>query len=232
MSTAFDMDAIRRAYRDDTFFWSLLRERTRSVLDEAVDHEWFAGSTEPAALVLLGTLVRLVQPRKVLQLGTHIGFSAVYLADTLAQNSAPGHFWAVEPDEVALPVARSLVADAGLDDVVTFIQGFSTDVPTATRIASSGPFELIYVDSSHAYAATLEELDLMFEREWVAEGGMVVFHDAALYAASFDPTGSGGVRRALDEWSDKHHPDFRLQVLEPPFWPSGCGLGLLARRPG
>ena len=231
MSTTFHMDAIRRAYRDDTFFWSLLRARTCGVLDAAVDHEWFAGSTEPAALVFLGTLVRLVQPTKMLQLGTHIGFSAVYLADTLAQNAAPGHFWAIEPDEVALPVARLLVADAGLDDVVTFIQGFSTDSPTAQTIAAAGPFELIYVDSSHAYAATLAELDLMFERDWVAEGGMVVFHDAALEAAAFDPTGAGGVRRALDEWSDRHHPDFRLQILEPPFWPSGCGLGLLSRRP-
>jgi hypothetical protein len=58
----------------------------------------------------------------------------------------------------------------------------------------------------------------------------VATHDAAPYAAAFDPTGGGGAPRALSEWIGAHRDAFELFVLAPPFWPNGCGLGLLQRR--
>jgi predicted O-methyltransferase YrrM len=218
---------LREGVRADDFLMSLLSERGRRVVEEIIDHDAFPGSTDPAALAVVAALVRTVRPTRMLQLGTHIGFSAVYLGDVLAPDG--GHLVTVEPDVVALGIARKFVDDAGLADSVQFIEGFSTDDPVHARLRREGPFDLVYLDSSHAYAATLVELELIFDGAWLAKDGLLILHDAARMAAAFDPTGEGGVPRALDEWVKARPDDVQSFVLEPPLWPCACGLGLVTR---
>jgi len=70
-----------------------------------------------------------------------------------------------------------------------------------------GAPELIFLDSSHEYKQTLDELDA--GTRFLAPGGLIVLHDTSEFAASFDVTQQGGVHRALGEWREAHSPRSR-----------------------
>ena len=224
-----DFDAIRSVFKRDELFRPFLSPRSLHVLDEIIDHSTFPGSSDPHALSFLTHLVKLTRPARALQLGTYIGFSAIVMGDVLSRNG--GALVTVDPVPLAHELARRWVQEARLEETVTFIDAASTDPAGQAAITQGGPYELIYLDSSHAYRETLDELDLIFERtSWLSPHGILVMHDAAQEAARFDPSASGGVRRALDEWIAPRREAYQLLVLEPPLWPAGCGLGLMTRR--
>ena len=96
-----------------------------------------------------------------------------------------------------------------------------------------GDPELTILDSSHEYESTVKELDLWYRA--LAPGGVLVLHDVSEFAAGFDVTAQGGVRRALAEWRERH-PDAETFSLntgsrsmeEPrPLYKDACGVGLI-----
>jgi predicted O-methyltransferase YrrM len=232
MPAAAEMEAIRRAFHTDVGFRRLVSRRTRKVLDSMVDELSFPGSTDPSALVLLAAIVAAARPRRVLELGTLLGFSTVMIADLLAGAGHGGRVTTVDPAPDSHPAARRWVRKARLEAHTEFVQGASTDPDVVQRLAADGPFDLVYLDSSHTYEGTLAELAILLEGPTLlAEHGLLVLHDASEHAAVFDSTNRGGVRGALDEWLAARPGRYGALVLEPPFWPNPCGLGLLRRLP-
>ena len=224
--TSTELSGLRKAFREDDFYLSFVSPAARAVLESIIDHPAFPGVTDPPALMQLGLLLRTAKPLRVLQLGTLVGFSAVYLADILRTNGV-GHLVTVDPDVDASELAVRWVQEAGLDHHVSFVEGFSTDPEVGETVARSGPFDLVYLDSSHLYEPTLRELDLIFEEGgWLARDGLLVIHDAATQGVQ-----DAAVRRALDEWYAQHATEFQLFVLEPPFWPVTTGLAVMRRSP-
>jgi hypothetical protein len=69
-------------------------------------------------------------------------------------------------------------------------------------------------------------------------GGIVLLHDASLFATAFDPSAEGGVRRALAEWLPRH-PEMTGMTLNGHVAPGAdgdaltykdaCGLAILQR---
>jgi hypothetical protein len=160
-----------------------------------------------------------------------MGFSSVIIADMLATQGQDGQLVTVDPAGNYHTVAKEWTEKAGVRDRITFLDGYSTDANIVRQIQDLGPFDLIYLDSSHMYAATLDELHLIFaEQSWLVEHGILVLHDAAVYAQRFDPSDQGGVYRALNEWIDAYPERYHLLILEPPLWPALCGLGVVMRR--
>lgn len=221
-----DLTEIRKGYRRYPQYLDRLSRRPRRTLKQLIDHELFGGSTDPVALELIGGLIAVTKPERVLELGTWIGYSTILIGGILAHQQPAGTIVTVDPGEETSTFARRHVRHAHLTNVA-FVHGHSTDPQTAARIEALGPFDVCYIDSSHAYEATLIELEALFGR-WLTPDGFVLLHDAATTAATFDPTGAGGVRRALDEWTAAR-PDMQLFVFEPPFAKTVCGLGLLRR---
>ena len=221
-----DLESVRRAYRQEGSYLKSVSRRTRKILEATIDHPRFAGATDPAALELIGAFLSTMRPQRVLQLGTYIGFSAVFIADVIAHGDPPGQLVTVEPDESANDIARGLARKAELENI-TFVSGYSTEERTIAELKRLGPFDFVYLDSSHAYGETLRELDIIFDsrQPLLSREGLLVLHDAAESAAEFDPTGKGGVRRALEEWSSGRGE--RFVVLEQPLFPSICGVGLM-----
>jgi predicted O-methyltransferase YrrM len=225
-----DFAAIRAGFRRESLCLRAARPTTRAVMDEIIDHDRFPGATDPAPLDLLWLLIKKVKPSKVLQLGTLIGYSAILIAETLAQNER-GHLITVDPDRTGHALARDWARRAGLSSWVDFVDDYSTGPETALVLAGAAPFDLVYLDASHAYEETLRELDLLLlNGGWLADHGILVAHDASVFARQYDPTHRGGVRRALDEWIDDHPRLMHHMIFEPPLWPSQAGLAILARR--
>jgi predicted O-methyltransferase YrrM len=214
-------------------FLRLLSEETLTVLTQIVlDDEQICGVTDISSLSLLAMLTRVRQPIRFLQLGTHYGYTALVLSDIMKHNIHRGRLYTVELRAECHVVARQHAARAGLGDSIEFIDGASTDEHVIQTVRDNGPYDMIYIDSSHSYGETLKELEHYIENPAiVSDSTLVFFHDASEFARQYDATGEGGVRAALDEWHEKHRRDFRVHIFEPPSWPNACGFGMLSRKP-
>ena len=142
--------------------------------------------------------------RRIVQLGTHSGYSALLLGFYLRCSGATNGLISFEIGEALCNYTRAWLERAGLTDYVRIEHRSSLD-PASNAIAReylSGAAQLIFIDSSHEYGSTLAELEAWYPE--LAPGGLVVLHDSSEFAASFDVTKQGGVARALRDWRELH----------------------------
>lgn len=97
------------------------------------------GASEAKAVALL---LKLAGARKVVEVGTLAGYSALVMARALPAN---GHLWTIEFDPKHARVARENVAASGLAENVTVLEGAGLDVlPT---LETKGPFDAVFIDA-------------------------------------------------------------------------------------
>jgi predicted O-methyltransferase YrrM len=210
--------------------WSVLRE-------------WYAetdrsGPIGECAVPLISLLHGLVMGNRIsriAQLGTCAGYSALLLGWMLRRMNAPRGLFALDVDPAMCELSRRWIGRTGLEDFVQIAEGSSLDdrsIASARKYLNGNP-ELIVLDSSHEYRSTLAELDLWYAA--LAPGGLLVLHDVSEFAADFDVTGEGGVRRAFSEWR-KTHPEVETFSLnsesrsmegDRPLYKDACGVGLI-----
>ncbi|HET7436371.1 MAG TPA: O-methyltransferase [Thermoanaerobaculia bacterium] len=94
---------------------------------------------DPEVAQLLRTLVRLKNPRHVLEVGTNIGYSVVVIGRELNVEAV---LETIEIDHNTLATARGFVAEAALQCRVVFHEGAALDV--LPRLA--GPFDFVFID--------------------------------------------------------------------------------------
>jgi predicted O-methyltransferase YrrM len=115
----------------------------------------------------------------VLELGTRDGDAT--LALLLAARDVGGHVTSVDIEPC--PVAAARVEEAGLREYWRFIQ--MDDL----AVSWDGPIDHLFIDTSHGYRHTLEELR-KYEPH-VVQGGALSLHDTTTYPA---------VWRAIEEY--------------------------------
>ena len=210
--------------------WTTLREW----YDET-DQDGPIGECAVPLLSLLHGLVMGSRASRIAQLGTCTGYSALLLGWMLRRMNAKHGLFSLDLDPASCATSRHWIARGGLQDYVEIAERNSLDPqsPLAARDYLGGDPELVIVDSSHEYQATLAELDLWYGA--LAPGGLLVLHDVSHFAAEFDVTGQGGVGRAFTEWR-KSHPeaesfclngDARSMDLPRPLYKDACGVGLI-----
>ena len=171
---------------------------------------------------LLFTHALNLRPQTVLEIGTHIGAATVVMAQALKLNGF-GKLCTTEPISVSRTIAAKHIATAGLTAWVEQIAGLSTDASVRRRLQAVAPFELIFVDANHDYAAVKSEV--AFYWSLLADNGLMLIHDTGTHAVTFDSTGEGGVRRALDEITGEVE-GFNLVRYEWPLWLNPCGAAV------
>ncbi len=97
------------------------------------------GPSEAKAVALL---LRLAGAKKVVEIGTLAGYSALVMARALP---ADGHLFTIEFDPKHARVARENLAAAGLAERVTVLEGAGLDVLPA--LEAQGPFDAVFVDA-------------------------------------------------------------------------------------
>lgn len=219
------------------------------VYAELTDAEWqiirawydetdHAGMVGEAAVPLLSTLHGFVlgnRAARIVQLGTHAGYSALLLGFMLRRMNARCGLFTLDIDAEMCAIAQSWIDRAELSDFVDVAEGDSLDPRSVERARDylAGAPELIILDSSHEYVATRRELDLWYDA--LAPGGLLVVHDVSRFAQTFDVTREGGVRRAFDEWRAANREaetfllngESRSMDLPRPLYKDACGLGLI-----
>lgn len=113
---------------------------------------------------LLAWLVRLLKAQRVLEIGASNGYSAIWIARALSDTG--GEMVSLELDPVKAEMARANLKRAGLESLVTVVEGPAL----ATLQVLGGPFDLVFVDADkHHYPDYLAAV-----RPLVAEGSIIV----------------------------------------------------------
>ena len=166
------------------------------VLDASLADSEAAGlpaiNVSPPHGKLLHLLARAAGARKILEIGTLAGYSAIWMARALP---AGGHLITLEIDPRHADVARGNFARAGLSSVIELRLGGALDSLQRLVDAGEGPFDFIFIDADKENNADYFRLALALSRP----GTMIVIDNVVrdgkvIDAASRDPMVQG-VRR-------------------------------------
>jgi predicted O-methyltransferase YrrM len=142
------MNEARRRLADELYARSREHDECRS------DRLERFRNVEPATAELLGVLIRATGARRILELGTSNGYSAIWLAD--AAEATGGTLVSVDVDADRTALARRNLADAGLADRAEL--RIEDAAETLARSADA-EWEFVFVDSERpAYPGYVPDL--------------------------------------------------------------------------
>jgi predicted O-methyltransferase YrrM len=149
-------------------FSSLDNDQLTSVSEQERISNNVRPSIGPEVGKLLSLLIRLIQAKRALELGTSLGYSAIWLGEAL--QATGGRLVSVEHDAELHHQAQKNVAAAGLSGVVELVLGDARDVVETLE----GPFDLIFQDSDKSLYPVLLEKCIKLTRVH----GVIVADDA------------------------------------------------------
>lgn len=145
----------------------------------------------PFEMALYPLLLWKVKPRTVIELGSHKGGSAVWLADLIEAFGIDGHVHSI--DRVAPPT---------LHPRVTFHTGEAQrPLPDATLAELPRPW-LVIEDSEHTYGACIAVLE--FFDAWLEAGEYIVIEDGIVTDLDQSAALQGGPMQAIADFLAKH----------------------------
>jgi caffeoyl-CoA O-methyltransferase len=131
----------------DAYIEELFAPRDEA-LDAALEESRRAGLPEiqisPNEGVLLAVLAQIAGARRILEIGTLGGYSAIHLARALPEDGA---LISLEIDERHAEVARNNVKRAGLEGKVEIRVGDAKVLLARVVKREEGPFDLVFIDA-------------------------------------------------------------------------------------
>ncbi|HEX7355200.1 MAG TPA: CmcI family methyltransferase [Mycobacteriales bacterium] len=124
----------------------------------------------------LYALVRGCQPRRVLEIGTSEGGSALVMATAMEANGGEGRIWTIDP------MPRIAFDPALFRGRVESVVGASPGAVTEVAGRAGGPFDLAVIDGIHIHKQAAA--DLAAVRPHLADGAFVLMHDAFHFGVS------------------------------------------------
>jgi caffeoyl-CoA O-methyltransferase len=170
---------------------------------------------------LLGLLVELIGARRILEVGTFTGYSALVMSLSMPSD---GSLLACDIDEEWTAVARRYWDEAGVGSRIELRLA-----PAASTLASlvadgaSGTFDMVFLD------ADKRGLDGYYERalQLVRPGGLIAVDNTLWHGKVADPAEMDDATEAIRHFNRKVREDERVtQALVP----IGDGLTLIRKR--
>ncbi len=166
----------------------------------------------PEAGQLLGVLIGATGARRVLEVGTLFGYSAVWMARALPPD---GHIDTIELEPLHADAAEHWLREAGVAERVRVHRGRAADVLDTLP----GPYDLVFIDADKAGYAAYARAGI----ERLRPGGLLVADNVLWHGAIADPDDRSpqaeGIRALHDVISGD--PNLRSTVV-----PVGDGLSL------
>lgn len=122
-------------------------------------------AVEPEDGKFLQFLVRLIDAKKIVEIGTLAGYSALWMAGALLED---GHLYTIEKDEQRFTKAKANLQKHDLKRQITLLSGTALDVlPT---LVDEGPFDVVFIDA--------DKLNYLHYLDWAEKnlrtGGLIV----------------------------------------------------------
>lgn len=152
---------------------------------------------------LLQLLLAAVGARRVLEIGTLGGYSALWMARALP---ADGHLVTLEIDPDRAAFARRFIEEAGQTDTVEVRVGDARDLLAAMVADGTEPFDAVFIDADKE--GYVEYLDRALEL--VRPGGLILADNAFRDGRVLDDDPDEATRGVLD-YNDRAASDPRLE---------------------
>ena len=193
------------AYIEDLF------DPSDEVLEAALRDSRRAGLPEinisPNQGRLLQLLVAMSGARRMLEVGTLGGYSAIHLARALPDD---GTLISLEIDEHHAEVARNNIARAGLSERVEIRVGDAHELLAALIEDDEGPFDVVFIDADKgSYPAYLEA-----SLRLVREGSLILGDNTIRGGTVLDPQDASA--RATREFNERIARDPNLSGIVLP----------------
>lgn len=138
----------------------LLAELNRETWAKVLQPRMLSGHLQGRFLSLLSNIT---QPKRILEIGTYTGYSALCLAEGLAPN---GHLHTIDANEELESMIRKYVNKAGLNDKITLHIGDArTIIPTLNE-----KWDMVFIDADKENYSTY--FDLVIDA--VNPGGLII----------------------------------------------------------
>ena len=112
---------------------------------------------------LLRFLLTLRRPSSILEVGTAVGYSALFMSEYMPENC---HITTIEKYEKRIPIAKQNFKTAGREDKITLLEGDAAEILAEL----SQPFDFIFMDAAKGqYIHYLPEILRL-----LAKGGILV----------------------------------------------------------
>ena len=158
---------------------------------------------------LLKVLLAHRKPQRILEVGTAIGFSALFMAE---YNPAGGHITTIENYEKRIPIARDNFERAGRADQIILLEGDAADVLKEL----SGPYDMIFMDAAKGqYIHFLEDVMRLLAPEGLLVSDNVL-QDGDIIESRFAVTRRNRtIHKRMREYLYclTHHPRLTTSVL-------------------
>ena len=149
---------------------------------------------------LLSMFSRMVNPRRILEIGTYTGYSAICLAEGL---SADGHLHTIELDDELVEAALAFFDKAGLTDKITLHVGDALNIIPQLNYV----FDLVFIDA--AKKQYLDYYHAVFDK--VKQGGYILVDNILWYGKVADPQAQDETTVLLRTFNDFVRDDERVE---------------------
>lgn len=147
-----------------------------STIDDFCSNEHWMMNVGPEKGAFVDEVIRQVQPKVMVELGTYVGYSAVRWASQLPEG---GRLWSIDPEPAAQESAALVLKQAGLEDRVSLLNGRAEDlIPTLARRLGGRPVDVLFID--HIKERYLPDLRLI-EAAGLLRDGSVVCADNVVF---------------------------------------------------
>ena len=179
----------------------VLRELREHCYAHFEDNSMLSGFVQGRILSMFSKMIR---PNVVLEIGTYLGYSALCVAEGLAED---GKVITLDLQEDTNKVARSFVERSEYKDRIEFHLGFATEIiPTLPET-----FDLVFIDADKPNYTNY--YDLVFDK--VCPGGFIIA-DNVLWSGKVLDADQDENTKALHEFNQKVRSDSRVSnVLLP-----------------
>jgi predicted O-methyltransferase YrrM len=198
------------------------------------------GGVNPGDRRALYHLIARLQPKRVLEIGTHVAASTVHIASALRRFVPDGRLTTVDIADVngpnaawksfgmSAPPAR-IISDLGLGEITTFVTN-----PAAKMLDTAERYDLIFLDGDHSPRAVYREISAALVI--LSPSGVIVLHDFYPGGKPLTPDGSviNGPSKAADRIGTESR-DLAFVPLGLLPWPTKGGgnatsLAMVVRR--
>lgn len=168
-------------------------------------------------------LLRLSMPKRILEIGAAIGYSAIRMAQALPEVTIV----TIERDEHRYLQAKEHIEQAGLQDRIQLIFGDALEV--FDQVEKEAPFDFIFVDAAKGqyerfftmYETLLNEAGIIITDNVLFRGMVAEDHE------SIEPKRIRNLVKKIDKYNRwlMEHPDYITTIL-----PVGDGIAISKKR--
>lgn len=145
------------------------------VIDDFCYHHCFMINVGDEKGEILDAAIQRVRPRRLLELGTYCGYSALRMVRVMPSDA---RLYSIELSPAHAQIARRIWDHAGVGDRVTVLVGHLGDGgSTLDQLRTAhcfAPGELDFVFIDHDKAAYLPDLQRILDQDWLHRGSVVV----------------------------------------------------------